>query len=343
MILAGPDGILESVPAPGSDDTMCCQVVVDGVDRTCQTEATSDDVQARGVSSTETAVLAGADDWDNLLLDFKTSRDFASGSDIGTAADEPDDPLSMTRRSNSVLFSDLSVTASAPAGAINVGSQVTTNVTVNNAGPATGKTVTLNVQAPTGVSWMSVTGADVATATVLGTVEAVVLNDMPAGAQATVTLVGVLSCTAPVGQQLNGAVTVGSESTDTQPRDDSVVWSIVSAPATFSVTDLTARVSPAGPRHQRFVDVGVAYSVMDSCDAAPRCALDVDNVDRLTRELQARDERVHFEPINAHEFKLQIDPDEREHRYKVTVVCRDAGGLTARATTALQWTDRRSE
>ncbi|HEU5003114.1 MAG TPA: CARDB domain-containing protein [Actinomycetota bacterium] len=145
---AGANGKLDT--AASGDDQVVGSEIVDGPDLTCQTTATGDDSQDNSVGYVEPSPLTSAFDWANIVYQFQTNPDFASG--VSSPPDDEANP-EIIAAAHAVLeadfATDLSIDVSGPANAA-PGDTVTYTVTVRNAGPGEAENVSVANTAPDG-------------------------------------------------------------------------------------------------------------------------------------------------------------------------------------------------
>jgi uncharacterized repeat protein (TIGR01451 family) len=130
----GADGNLNSTKS--GDDVVSGSNINTGPDFICNStaNASSDDTQDLGVGSRQ-PVLAGYDDWDNIVYDFRNTATFASG--VASPVPDEADPQTIQdsqQQLEEVLDADLGVTKTGPAEAT-PGDTLDYTITVHNAGP----------------------------------------------------------------------------------------------------------------------------------------------------------------------------------------------------------------
>ena len=152
----GPDDNPDTDPA--DDDVLLSDAIIhDGTDRQCDTARNpiSDDEQARDVGDAQPDVLAGYDDWSNIVL---------SPMAFGDTADAPtsvvsERSLEEIREVDEVLNrTDLEIMKSDLPDPVNAGEPLTYTLTVTNHGPQPARGIRIVDTLPAEASYVSDTG-----------------------------------------------------------------------------------------------------------------------------------------------------------------------------------------
>jgi uncharacterized repeat protein (TIGR01451 family) len=104
-------------------------------------------------------MLTGGSDWNNLIFNFRASRDFANGSHL-TTDPHPDLTADQVQAmAQSVRYRDLAVSLAAAPNPVLYGSNLTYTAIITNNGPQAATGVTLTDSLPAGVTFVSATSS----------------------------------------------------------------------------------------------------------------------------------------------------------------------------------------
>lgn len=153
-------------------------------------------------------------------------------------------------RSNSAQGSDLSVSHTVfPPTAVNASAVIYT-ITLINSGPEPAQSVIVSDILPQGVFLFSCSSTTGGTCAVSGAEITVSFASLAAGAQAVITIFGVVDCSVATGTALTNLVTVSSASSDSNPDNNSsaTIVGTFNPPPLIGCSDNVVVAVPAGTR-----------------------------------------------------------------------------------------------
>lgn len=319
-VRAGPNGIRDTATA--GDDFVSGTSIMEGPNRQCDTTASGDDWQWRPVGP-----LTGYWDWNNLQLNFQTTRDFDDGThtpnfiqlqeldhETYAATIAPDPAVSLSVSPNPVV----------------TGSNVTYQIVVSNVRPAEARNITITDNLPGSVSFVSCSATGGGVCGGSGNARTVTFASIPGGGSATVTIVAAVNCNLADDTSFTNIVTLVSVP-DADNSNNSASVSVVTLNPPPVITGASVSVPVLWPPNHKMVEVAVNYVITDNCPAAlVNRTLSITSNEPVNGTGDG-DASPDWEVIDATRVRLRAERSGggNGRTYTITITATDSGGASS--------------